>query len=187
MRERNVHREVLDRFVSVMSHELNTPLTSILAFTRLALGAGTTDEPAKTRHYLEKIDRQAINLHSLIQQLLDISWMESGKMIYQMREKAWNGYLGETIPLLQFLVPGHHLSWQPCNGEVWVRMDALRIEQVLTNLVGNAAKFSNKDTDIDIDCSSDAGNLTVCVRDQGIGISPKNKTRIFRKYFRDER
>jgi signal transduction histidine kinase len=65
-------------------------------------------------------------------------------------------------------------------------MDTLRIEQVLTNLVTNAAKYSGPDTDIDIECSFNSNDLTVCVRDQGIGIRPENRTRIFGKYFRDE-
>jgi signal transduction histidine kinase len=186
MTEGNVQRKMLDRFVSVVSHELKTPLTSILAFTHLAREAGSAEDMTRTRYYLEKIDRQALKLHALIQQLLDISWMESGKMVYRMQEKAWNGYLRETIPFLEYLVPGHRLLWQPCRSEAWVRMDALRIEQVLTNLVANAAKYSLPDTSINIDCSSGDDNLTVCVRDQGIGIPAENRTRVFEKYFRDE-
>src|SRR5258708_11086513 len=65
-------------------------------------------------------------------------------------------------------------------------MDILRIEQVLMNLVSNAAKYSDPDTNIDINCSSNAVNLIVCVRDQGIGISKQNINRIFDKYFREE-
>ena len=186
MTEGNVQRKMLDRFVTVVSHELKTPLTSIMAFTHLAREAGSAGDMLKTRYYLEKIDRQALKLHSLIQQLLDISWMESGKMVYRMQERAWNVYLREAIPQLQYLVPGHQLLWQPCHSEVWGCMDTLRIEQVLTNLVANAAKYSSPDTHINIDCSFDSNNLTVCVRDQGIGIPPENRTRIFGKYFRDE-
>lgn len=186
MTEGNVQRKVLDRFVTVVSHELKTPLTSIMAFTHLAREAGSAEDMLKTRYYLEKIDRQALKLHSLIQQLLDISWMESGKMTYCMQERAWNVYLREAVPQLQYLVPGHRLLWQPCHSEAWVCMDTLRIEQVLTNLVANAAKYSSPNTYINIDCSFDSDNLTVCVRDQGIGIRPENRTRIFEKYFRDE-
>jgi len=178
--------EKKNEFISIASHELKTPLTSILAFTKLALKTGAAGDSAKTLRYVEKIDNQVGKLHLLIQQLLDISKIESGKLDYHMQECAWNGYMQEMIPLLEHLVPTHHLSWQPCNAEVQVRMDALRIEQVLTNLVGNAAKYSNPDTKIDIDCSSDADSLTVCVRDQGIGISQENLSRIFEKYFRDE-
>ena len=175
-----------NEFISVASHELKTPLTSILAFTKLALKTGASGDSAKTLRYVEKIDSQVGKLHLLIQQLLDISKIESGKLDYHMKEQNWNLYMQEMISLLEQMVPSHRLSWKPCAADVQVRMDALRIEQVLTNLVSNAAKYSNLDTAIDIDCISDADYLTVCVRDQGIGISPDNLSRIFEKYFRDE-
>lgn len=175
-----------NEFISIASHELKTPLTSIMAFTKLALKTGATGDSAKTQRYLEKIDHQVSKLHLLIQQLLDISKIESGKLDFHMQDQGWNGYMQELFPVLEHLVPSHRLLWQPCLTEVQVRMDALRIEQVLTNLVGNAAKYSNPDTQIDIDCSSDADNLTICVRDQGIGISPENMSSIFEKYFRDQ-
>lgn len=178
--------EKKSEFISIASHELKTPLTSIVAFTKLALQTGAAGDPAKTQRYIEKIDSQVNKLHILIGQLLDLSTIESGKMNYQMQEWGWNGYLQDLIPLLEHLVPSHRLFWQPCITEVRVRMDGLRMEQVLTNLVGNAAKYSNADTQIDIDCSCDADNLTIRVRDEGIGISEENMSRIFDKYFRDE-
>lgn len=184
------HTRLLDEkkneFISIASHELKTPLTSILAFTKLALKTGAAGDSVKTQRYLERIDSQVGKLHLLIQQLLDISRIESGKLDYHMQEKGWNGYMQEMIPLLEHLVPSHRLTWQPCLDEVQIRMDGLRMEQVLTNLVGNAAKYSNPETDINIDCSFDSDNLTVCVRDQGIGISQENLTHIFEKYFRDD-
>lgn len=64
-------------------------------------------------------------------------------------------------------------------------IDVLRIEQVLTNLVGNAAKYSEPDTVIDISCRADKEMLTIRVRDEGIGISGQNINRIFEKYFRE--
>lgn len=183
------HSRLLDEkkneFISVASHELKTPLTSIMAFTRLALNADT--EPAgKVHRYLEKIDNQVHKLHTLIQQLLDISKIESGKLDYHMQPRGWNDYMVEMIPILEHLVPLHRLSWAPCPLEVMVKMDVLRIEQVLTNLVNNAAKYSLPDTAIAISCLHDDQSLTVCVRDEGIGISKQNMNRIFEKYFREE-
>jgi signal transduction histidine kinase len=184
------HSRLLDEkkneFISVASHELKTPLTSIMAFTKLALGAAATESPEKTHRYLEKIDHQVHKLHTLIQQLLDISKIESGKLDYHMQDLEWNDYMKEMMQILENMVPTHRIDWQPCNTEVTVRMDALRIEQVLTNLVNNAAKYSDPGTPIDIRCSADREALTVCVRDQGIGISKQNIDRIFEKYFREE-
>lgn len=184
------HSRLLDQkkndFISIASHELKTPLTSLIAFTKLALGADTSETSPKVRRYLEKIDHQTYKLHQLIQQLLDIARIESGKMDYNMQSCEWNGYMSEVISTLEQMVPTHRLSWQPCETPVMVTMDVLRIEQVLTNLVNNAAKYSEANTPIVIFCSSDEEALTVCVRDKGIGISRENLTRIFEKYFRDE-
>lgn len=184
------HSRLLDQkkneFISIASHELKTPLTSLIAFTKLALNTDEAEASPRVRRYLEKIDLQTHKLHQLIQQLLDIARIESGKMDYHMQAREWNGYMREMMLTLEQMVPTHRLSWQPCENPVIVTMDVLRIEQVLTNLVNNAAKYSEAGTSISIDCSSDNEVLTVCVRDQGIGITQHNVTRIFEKYFRDE-
>ena len=140
--------EKKNEFISVASHELKTPLTSLNAFTKLALGVAATESSEKVRRYLEKIDHQTHKLQLLIQQLLDTSCIESGKLD--------------------------------------VTIDALRIEQVLINLVNNAAKYSAAEAPIGIDCVANGESLTTCVRDNGIGIARENLTRIFDKYFRDE-
>lgn len=184
--KRELLEKEMDKFIFVASHELKTPLTSIMAFTKLALSAGATEASDRVMRYLEKIDLQANKLHVLIQQLLDISRFEPGKLDYDMRDREWNGYMNELVSTLELLVPTHRLFWTPCPGDVIVRMDGLRIEQVLINLVANAAKYSDPDTRIDINCSSDATRLTVCVRDEGIGIPGQHINRIFDKYFREE-
>ena len=184
------HSRLLDQkkneFISIASHELKTPLTSLIAFTKLALNTDAIEASPRVRRYLEKIDQQTHKLHSLIQQLLDIARIESGKMDYNMQPQEWNAYMSEMMLTLEQMVPTHRLSWQPCVSAVTVMIDALRIEQVLTNLVNNAAKYSEADTPISISCSSTDDALTVCVQDRGIGISRQNITRIFEKYFRDE-
>jgi K+-sensing histidine kinase KdpD len=184
------HSRLLDEkkneFISVASHELKTPLTSLSAFTKLALLAATAESPEKVQLYLQKIDSQTHKLHLLIQQLLDITRIESGKLDYNMQIREWNAYMKELVQVLEHMVPTHPLSWEPCPPEVMVNMDGLRIEQVLTNLVNNAAKYSDAEAPIRIECTADVDALTVCVRDNGIGISKQNLTRIFDKYFRDE-
>ena len=172
-------------FISLASHELKTPLTTIIAFTKLALSAGSSGDPAKVMRYLDKIDTQARKLHILIQQLLDISKVESGRLNYEMADTNWGGYLDEIMPILEHMVPHHRVSWKACREDVIVRIDAQRMEQVLANLMNNAAKYSEPSTAIDVSCRLDEGLLTVCVRDEGIGISQGSMDHIFEKYFRE--
>lgn len=178
--------EKKNEFISVASHELKTPLTSLNAFTKLALGVAATESSEKVQHYLEKIDHQTHKLQLLIQQLLDTSRIESGKLDYNMQQREWNGYMKDLFQVLKHMFPTHPISWQPCEDEVIVTIDALRIEQVLINLVNNAAKYSASEAPIGIGCVANDDSLTTCVRDNGIGISRENLTRIFGKYFRDE-
>ncbi len=184
------HSRLLDEkkneFISVASHELKTPLTSLSAFTKLALNVAVTESSERVQRYLEKIDHQTHKLHLLIQQLLDITRIESGKLDYNLQRREWNEYMKELFQVLEHMVPTHPISWQPCASDVMVTMDGLRIEQVLTNLVNNAAKYSAAEAPIIIECTANGDALTVCVRDIGIGISKQNLTRIFEKYFRDE-
>ena len=184
------HSRLLDEkkneFISVASHELKTPLTSLSAFTKLALNVAVTESSERVQRYLEKIDHQTHKLHLLIQQLLDITRIESGKLDYNLQRREWNEYMKELFQVLEHMVPTHPISWQPCAGDVMVTMDGLRIEQVLTNLVNNAAKYSAAEAPIIIECTANEDALTICVRDTGIGISKQNLTRIFDKYFRDE-
>ena len=178
--------EKKNEFISVASHELKTPLTSLNAFTKLALGVAATESSEKVQHYLEKIDHQTHKLQLLIQQLLDTSRIESGKLDYNMQQREWNSYMKDLFQMLEHMFPTHPISWQPCEDEVIVTIDALRIEQVLINLVNNAAKYSAAEAPIGIGCVANDDSLTTCVRDNGIGISRENLTRIFDKYFRDE-
>jgi signal transduction histidine kinase len=183
------HSRLLDEkkneFISIASHELKTPLTTIIAFTKLALNAGAAEDPAKVMRYLDKIDTQARKLHILIQQLLDISKVESGKLNYDMADIDWNGYLDEIVPILEHMVPYHKVTWDRCEEDVIVCIDAQRMEQVFANLMNNAAKYSEPSTSIHIGCQLANDVLTVCVRDEGIGISKDSMDRIFEKYFRE--
>lgn len=177
--------EKKNEFISIASHELKTPLTSIKAFTKLALDIGLNESSQKVVRYLEKINAQAGKLQLLIQQLLDLSKIESGKLDYNMLPVAWNEYVQEIISILEQMLPSHPILWQPCEQNVTVTIDTLRIEQVFTNLITNAAKYSAPDSPIMIQCVVENGMLYISVIDEGIGIAEENLTKIFEKYFRE--
>ncbi|MFT3701329.1 MAG: ATP-binding protein [Agriterribacter sp.] len=172
-------------FISTASHELKTPLTTLIAFTQMGLAEAKKNEAPNIIPYLEKINTQAYKLNTLIQQLLNISKIESGQLDLQRQGIEWNNYLNNLQSILSLLVPQHHLIIEQCTEPVHVNIDELRIEQVLTNIVGNAAKYSPAQSSIIVKCTSDNNRLKIQVKDEGAGIDENYLKDVFAKYFRE--
>lgn len=173
-----------NEFISIASHELKTPITTIKAYSQLALRA---EDPNTIKFYLTKINIQSDKLNTLILQLLDISKMETGKLEYNKEEVNFGAYIHETIPSLSHIYPKHTLKINIQDEDINVYIDKLRIEQVLTNLLNNASKYSGPDTNISIDCFIDTKNMmNIAVTDEGIGIDQENLSNIFTKFFREK-
>jgi len=170
-------------FLSIASHELKTPLTTIKAFAQLAMN----EEDADTvRMYLSKINTQSDKLYKLIQQLLDVSRIEGGRMDFNMEETAMNSYLTETIALISKSIPSHRVSLE-LKEDIVARIDKLRMEQVISNILVNAAKYSKENSHIRVLTAVLPGNLLrISVQDEGIGMSVQNIKRVFEKFFRVE-
>jgi signal transduction histidine kinase len=172
-------------FLSIASHELKTPLTTIKAFTQLALIEGE-NLPETIKMYLEKINLQSEKLNKLVQQLLDISKVETGQLDFAMEEVPMNTYIRDTVSLISKSIPTHSVLVE-LKEEVVARIDKLRLEQVFSNLLVNAAKYSQEHTAIRIVTRVEAGKiLRISVTDEGIGMSEQNIKRVFEKFFRAE-
>jgi signal transduction histidine kinase len=172
-------------FLSIASHELKTPLTTIKAFAQLAIVEGDA-LPENIKMYLSKIHLQSEKLNKLVQQLLDISKVESGQLDFTMEEVPMNGYIRDTVGLISKSIPTNPISIELC-GEVIARVDRLRLEQVFSNLLVNAAKYSKERSPIRISTMLDGDKvLRVSVTDEGIGMSDQNIKRVFEKFFRAE-
>jgi len=172
-------------FLSIASHELKTPLTTIKAFTQLAL-AEADSCPDTVRMYLSKINTQSDKLHRLIQQLLDVSKVEAGQLDFIMEEVAMNFYIQETVALISQSIPSHRVTLD-LHADVVARIDKLRMEQVFSNILVNAAKYSKENTSIHINTTIVSGKiLHISIRDEGIGMSAQNIQRVFEKFYRVE-
>jgi signal transduction histidine kinase len=172
-------------FLSIASHELKTPLTTIKAFTQLAM-IESENLPENIRMYLNKINLQSDKLNKLVQQLLDISKVESGQLDFVMEEVPLNAYIRETVSLISKSIPTHPIVIE-VKEEVIAKVDKLRLEQVFSNLLVNAAKYSDEGSPIRVFVAPEAGKmLRVSVKDEGIGMSEQNIRRVFEKFFRAE-
>lgn len=174
-------------FLARMSHEIRTPMNGIIGMTEIALKDGQTEE--RRIDCLRKIEHSSEYLLGLINDILDMSKIESGKM--RLIEEKCN--LMEMIqglhPLLEAKLNENNIQYiadiQLKNH--WFLADSLRLNQVLINLLGNALKYSKPDGHVwltvrETEEEKDFSNLYFQIRDDGIGISPESQQLIFRQF-----
>lgn len=174
-------------FLARMSHEIRTPMNGIIGMTEIALKDGQTEE--RRIDCLRKIEHSSEYLLGLINDILDMSKIESGKM--RLIEEKCN--LMEMIqglhPLLEAKLNENNIQYiadiQLKNH--WFLADSLRLNQVLINLLGNALKYSKPDGHVwltvrETEEEKGFSNLYFQIRDDGIGISPENQQLIFRQF-----
>ncbi|MDM5073526.1 two-component sensor histidine kinase BarA [Aeromonas bestiarum] len=178
---------VKSEFLANMSHELRTPLNGVIGFTRQLLKTALT--PSQT-DYMQTIEKSARNLLGIINDILDFSKLEAGKLQLEHIPFSLRDTLNETMHLLG---PSAHdkqleLSLQ-VDAEVpdYLTGDPMRLQQVLTNLTGNAIKFTERgNVDVRIEQTGGSnGNkvrLNVLIRDTGIGISEEQQRQLFQAF-----
>ncbi|RZJ81215.1 MAG: HAMP domain-containing histidine kinase, partial [Chryseobacterium sp.] len=184
LRRTKIINEKKNEFISIASHEIKTPITIIKAYTQLVKNSeGQCSD--KIKGFLDKIDHQTTKLVSLVQQLLDVSKIENGSMVYAMESIALNPFINDMVSVMKNILP-HHEVVVNLPDEWNVQIDKLRMEQVFSNLIGNAAKYSGKNTLIKIDTSIEGEFVKIAVEDEGIGMSDDSVKSIFEKFYRDK-
>lgn len=178
-----------EEFLSIASHELKTPLTSLLLTiqsTRRALQkpahAGLTDQALDAR--LETMQRQAERLGKLVDNLLDVSRIGTGRLQLELEDVDLLSVVRESVSRLQ-AEPSFAGCTVDTHGHRSIvgRWDKLRLEQVLTNLLSNAVKYGRgRPIEVSVDATDTTAKLVV--RDRGIGIAPADLARIFGRFER---
>ena len=171
-----------DEFISIASHELKTPLTTIKAYVQLLDRSIAADEP--TRLYVERALVQVQKLDHLIVDLLDLSKIESGKLKFNKKQFSFESTLSNAVEMIRQTYPDYQIT-RKGGAEVELYGDEMRIEQVIINYLTNAVKYSPNAKEIQIETAVEpAGTLSVRVKDFGIGISKDHQSNIFGKFYR---
>ncbi len=174
-----------DEFMSIASHELKTPLTSIKAYMQLLERSVTNIEDGSIRQFVSRTQNQIEKLQKLIEDLLDVSKIESGKLQFNMHDFDFDQLLKSVIETVQQTHPNCTIT-QMGDARVRIVADEARIEQVISNFLSNAIKYSPDCQKVDVETVVADGQLTVMVKDYGIGIQKEKQLRIFEKFFRAE-
>jgi signal transduction histidine kinase len=170
--------------VSIVSHEVRTPLSSVLGYTQLLIGRAF-DEPTRAR-YLEIVAKESKRLASLIEEFLDAERIEQGRLGLRDEPVELNGMLRDQVEIFAGQSDRHEVRLAAADAPLEVRGDQARLVQVIANLLTNAIKYSPAGGPIEVGASRENGVVRVTVRDHGIGITPGHEQRIFTKFFRGQ-
>ena len=183
-REREID-EVKSALISTVSHELRTPLTLIHGFAELL--ALRDMPPDRQRSAAEEVLEASRRLARLIDDLLSVSRMESGRLVLDPRPLDLAGLVERTLSPFRAMSSRHALRAKlpPSLPVVWGDPD--KVEQILTNLVGNAIKYSPAGGEVLVTVERDLSGVRISVRDQGIGMSPRDMGQLFEKFYRVDR
>lgn len=172
-----------DDFISMASHELKTPVTSIKAFAQLLEHDFAKQQNAQGAKMLARMNTQIIKLTSLIEDLLDVTKIEGGKLQYHLADFDLNEMIHDCVREMQLTTKTHKIKVDVHGVEI-IYGDRDRIGQVLTNLLSNAIKYSPEANDILVFTSRAKKFISVHVRDFGIGITKQKQSKVFERFFR---
>lgn len=181
-------------FLSSMSHDIRTPMNAIIGMTSLALD--NTDNPAQVQDYLRKIALSSKHLLGLINDVLDISKIESGKMTLNIEPASLREVMDSIVNIIQPQVKAKNQCFNVSAYEILsedVYCDSIRLNQVLINLLGNAVKFTPENGSVQMSVyQEELPNDTARVRthflvsDTGIGMSKEYQQQIFESFSRED-
>ena len=175
-------------FIANVSHELRTPLTSVKTYAE-TLMTGSVEEEAKVREFLEIIVTQTDHIDGLIQDYKDMASMDYMKLVLDMTESDLPSLVRMVYRKLELEANKKSLTvncmFDPEMGLI-IEMDRVKIDQVLMNVIGNAIKYTDEKGRVDIDIIPKQNCVEIEVKDNGMGISEEDLSRVFERFFRSE-
>lgn len=169
-----------DEFISMASHELKTPITSIKVFNQL-LEKKFKDEPIAGK-YLSRMSKQIDKLTNLVEDLLDMSKIQTGKLALRKEPFALFQLVQEVVETMR-VTNDRPISLKG-KSDLLVEADYDRIGQVLINLISNAIKYSPNKKEVEVEVNASNSELTITVTDHGVGIPPEHHDNIFGRFYR---
>jgi PAS domain S-box-containing protein len=173
-----------DSFIALASHELKTPITTIKGYAQSTLRNLDSYDGVKLARTLSIINDQANRITRLVNEMLDVSRMESQTLTFDVEHFDLRSIIEEVASNQTLVSPEFELELHLPEEPLIVGADRQRLEQVLTNLVQNAIKYSGDSRRIEVVAMSEGGEAIVSVRDYGVGIPVTQQSRVFQRFFR---
>lgn len=170
-----------DDFISTVSHELRTPLTSIRGFAQTMLSSWDKLDDASKKKFLEIIEQQSNRLIHLVENILSVTKIPNENLV--LKKIGVNESVQTAVQLVKQKYPNHKFSTDiKENPEIYA--DNEKLQQVLINIIENACKYSEADTEVKIIVTSDDKDVYIKIQDEGIGIDEEYAEKIFQKFSR---
>lgn len=176
--------QMKDEFISIASHELRTPLTSIKGNLSMLLDEHDIDDHEKQR-MLEQAEKSTEQLTSLVADLLDVSKLEQGRIQIRPEQVDIGEFIRPIVEELKVQAKSKKLSlsFAAPQQKLLVTADREKLRQILVNLVGNAIKYTPRGS-INLGVETEHDMAAVYIRDTGVGMSPEDRTNLFKKFYR---
>lgn len=175
---------VRSQFVSNVSHELKTPLTSIRGFVE-TLKKGAIDKPEVARDFLDIIDIESERLYGLINDILDLSEIETMKGHKEIERIEVSSVVGEVLGILTNEAENKNVTLiDDTKKGIYIGSNRNRVKQMLLNIIENGIKYNNPGGNVTVSSKQDEDGVEICVKDTGIGIPKEHQERIFERFYR---
>lgn len=170
-------------FLGIVSHELKTPVTSLKAFAQLLEHQFESESDGKNAEHFRKMDMQLNRMTSLINDLLEITRIEEGKMSFKDEMFEFDRLIEEVVTDIKQTTDSHKIVVRGESGTL-VNGDRDRIGQVVINLLTNAMRYSDQETEVVVSIEKEKHRVRCSVQDFGIGIPKEKQSQIFERFYR---
>ena len=175
---------IQDEFISTVSHEMRTPLTSIRGFSQTLLSSWDRIDDDNKKKFIKIIEDQSNRLINLVENILTVSKANAGNVV--MKKVFVNASIKSIIPMFTEKYKEHNIVFIPQKDLPAARLDDDKFQQIMTNLIDNGGKYSENGTTVTITTEAKEDFIIIKVKDEGVGIKKEDADKLFKKFSRIE-
>lgn len=175
---------IQDEFISTVSHEMRTPLTSIRGFSQTLLSSWDRIDDENKKKFIKIIEEQSGRLINLVENILTLSRANAGSLV--MKKVFVNASIKSIIPMFKEQYKKHKIIFTPQKDLPPVRLDDDKLQQIMTNLIDNGCKYSQEGSTVLISTEIKGEEVIIKVKDEGVGIRAEDREKLFKKFSRIE-